>query len=215
MSNQRAKSIETEVKFSVPNKKIFDVLKSLTLLNGFKFESIGTKINADRYLDTPDRRLLQAGYACRVRNQKDKLVLTLKSLTPARGGLHKRQEIESEVLGESPNLWPPSEAKSLVEEITTGEPLELLFEIYQVRHKYLVIHNGNPVIEFSLDEVSQGDQKQVDYLELEAELINNGSEAELAELTRLLQAECQLQPQMGSKFERMYTATFGKDDSVQ
>ena len=70
------------------------------------------------------------------------------------------------------------------------------------------------MIEFSLDEVSQGDQKQVDYLELEAELINNGSEAELAELTRLLQAEWQLQSESVSKFERMYTATFGGDNNV-
>ena len=143
MSNQRAKSIETEVKFSVPNKKIFDVLKSLTLLNGFKFESIGTKINADRYLDTPDRRLLQAGYACRVRNQKDKLVSNPQiAHSGPRRAIHKRQEIESEVLGESPE--PVASKRSKIFEWKKSQrakPLELLFEIYQVRHKYLVIHN--------------------------------------------------------------------------
>jgi triphosphatase len=209
-SGKQSGIIETEVKFSVPDKETFDALKSLEQLNGFKLESVGTKTNLDRYLDTAGRRLLQAGYACRVRNQKDKFVLTLKSLTPASDGVHQRQEIESEVPGQTPALWPQSEAKFLLEKITQGEPLELLFPIYQVRHKYLVFYNEQPIIEFSLDEVFQDKQQQAGYLELEAELINNGRQAELAEFARLLQAEWPLQPESVSKFERMYAITFGQ-----
>ena len=51
----------------------------------------------DRYLDTDDKRLYRAGFACRIRNVKERQILTLKSLVPAEGQIHRRQEIELEV----------------------------------------------------------------------------------------------------------------------
>lgn len=63
------------------------------------------------------------------------------------------------------------------------------------------------MIEFSLDKVSLRDPAVVDYFELEAELIEPGSEADLAQFMAALQANWPLPAQIQSKFEAAWAAT--------
>lgn len=205
-----AAKTETELKYRISKRRTFNALRELTHVNGFTLESIGSKTIIDQYLDTASRRVLQAGYACRLRHQKNTHILTLKSLAPASGALHRRKEIECTVPGKASASWPDSPAKTLLQQITGDEPLELLFDLKQTRQKYLVKANGQPIIELSLDEVWHGETAQADYLGLEAELINNGSEADLARFANQLEAQFPLQPESVSKFERMYAARFGR-----
>ena len=95
-------TIETEAKFIIPNSSVFVALKEICQLNTFQLEPIGTRQMVDRYLDTAGRHVYRAGYACRIRTSREKRVMTLKSLTPAEGTLHRRQEIEQAIETDQP-----------------------------------------------------------------------------------------------------------------
>ena len=194
--------IETEVKFIVPNRDTFNLLKRSKQFGDFQLQFIGTKVHIDRYLDTVDQRLLQAGYACRIRSVKSQQIFTVKSLTPPQGNLYRRQEFEVEVNSDQPQSWPKSAATALVLDIIGDGALQTLFTLYQTRHKYEVVAQGDALIEFSLDEVLFNNRDEVDYFELEAELLPPGTEEDLTHFINALQSSWQLTPQHQSKFER-------------
>lgn len=197
-----SKKVETEAKFIVPDRATFTALKQTAKLGEFQLQPVGTKTVTDRYLDTADRRLFAAGFACRIRLANQKQTLTLKSLTPAEGNIHRRQEISAEVSSERPQAWGQSEAKETVLEIIGEKALQNLFTIHQTRHQFHVLLANEPVIEFSLDEVALNPTGHVDYFELEAELLKAGTEAHLQQFTHALQARWNLPPAGQSKFER-------------
>jgi CHAD domain-containing protein len=194
--------VETEAKFVIPDASVLEGLKEITQLDGFQLEPIGTDQMVDRYLDTAGRHIYRAGYACRIRMSGDKQLLTLKSLTPAEGTLHRRQEIEQEVETDQPDAWSDGEAKALVLEIIGPAPLETLFTVHQVRHQYYARREEQLILEFSLDEVSFDDPETIDYYGLEAELKGSGTEADLVQFIESLQEKWLLQPDSLSKFER-------------
>jgi inorganic triphosphatase YgiF len=200
-------NIETEAKFAIPDKDTFVALQNTRQLGNFQLKPVEEKNVIDRYLDVADRRLFKAGYACRIRAAKQKQTLTLKSLTPAEGNIHRRQEIEMEVESDQPEEWPEGQAKDLVYSIIGQKTLETLFILHQIRQKYNVYHHGLPVIELSLDEVFLGDAGTVDYFELEAELIETGNEDDLTRFVEALRASWPLQPESKSKFERALAKT--------
>lgn len=199
---------ETEVKLAVPDAATFAALQNINQLGRFQIKASGSKTIVDRYLDTAGRRLFQAGYACRLRLTKQQQILAIKSLTPPQKNAHRRLEIEQPVDSDQPQQWPQGQAKNLVLKIINRHPLQTLFTLYQTRHKYQIISNGQPVIELSLDEVSLDNPATVDYFELEAELLGNGLEADLFEFVDALQSCWPLQPETQSKFERAYYRQF-------
>lgn len=168
---------------------------------------MGVKAAVDSYLDTEDKRLYQAGWACRLRNVEGKQLITLKSTTPVQDQLHRRREVETELetspaQAEGLPSWPDSPVKKLVVEIAGSAPLQTLFTLYQTRHQFHVLKHRTPLIELSLDEVSLNDPKRISYRELEAELLEAGVEANLVLLVKELQAQWPLQVETRSKFER-------------
>jgi len=193
---------ETEAKFLIPDAAVFTRLQQRTELGAFVLTPVGTKNITDRYLDTATRQILENGYACRIRRSQGRQLLTLKALTPASGHLHRRQEIEIEVKGDDPQAWDDSEARQLLLGMIGSAALQTLFVIHQQRHQFLALLNEQPVIEFSLDEVSLGDEGTVDYFELEAELVEAGTETDLTTFVEALQVNWPIQPEQSSKFER-------------
>jgi CHAD domain-containing protein/uncharacterized protein YjbK len=186
-------------------------------LGRFKFEPAGSQTVVDRYLDTADRRLFRAGFACRLRSADIKQVLTLKSLTPASGNIHRRQQVEETVdleqpLGDQPEDWPKSEVKNLVLAQVQQNLLQTLFTIYQTRHILRVYLGQKPVIEFSLDAVSLQDPDTPEFLELEAELLEEGTEADLALFLNTLHSYWPLPPETQSKFELAWIQTKQSQD---
>ncbi len=198
-------NIETEAKFIIPDQSTFESLRQLTHLDDFKITNIGTKAIVDRYLDTADHQLLQAEYACRIRESAGQPILTLKSMIAAEEAVHRRKEIEMPVESIRPESWPDGEARSLVQRIIGQASLQTLFTLYQTRHKYHVLRHNNAILELSLDQVSYHQPDDVDYLGLEAELINNGSDEDLARFTCVLQQKWSLIPDSKSKFEHAWT----------
>jgi inorganic triphosphatase YgiF len=208
-------NIETEAKFIIPDLATFEVLQELTRLGDFEITPLGPKKIADRYLDTADRRLYQAGLACRIRKVQDQQLLTLKTLTPASGGVHRRQEIELVVDSDQPGAWADGEARDLVLGIIGENSLNTLFTLYQTRHKYHVHFQEQRVIELSLDKVSLDRVAAVDYLGLEAEIIETGTEADLTHFVETLQQHCPLKVDTRSKFERALATRSAQNSSSQ
>lgn len=196
-------SIEIETKFIIPNQGMLTELQMLRLLAEFAIQPISQKANCDHYLDTADKAIMQAGYACRIRHVGEAKQLTLKSLTPAEGQVHRREEFEIEIASENRADWPDSEAKSLLLGIIGQAELVELFSLRQHRSKFHVTsQDGVPLLELSLDEVFITQSAEPDYLELEAELLEAGTEQDLARFVEALLEDYALQPEARSKFER-------------
>lgn len=202
-------NIETEAKFIIPDQATFDAMLKLTQVGQFELTPAGVKSVSDHYLDTADKRLFQAGLACRLRNIKNRHIITLKSLTPATGALHQRDEIETGVKAnqaepDQPQAWEAGQAQSLVIEIIGQRPLQTLFSLHQTRHQFQVCRQGQTIIELSLDEVALHHPGVIDFRELEAELLEAGNEDLLAAFIAALLAQWPLEPQLYSKFERAW-----------
>jgi inorganic triphosphatase YgiF len=199
-------NIEIEAKFIIPNAKTFETLTRLTQLDEFEIKDIGVKTIVDRYLDTPARQLMQAGYACRIRESGGRQILTIKSLVAAAGDVHRRQEIEMDVPDDQPHTWAEGEARQLVLNVIGETLLATLFTLYQTRHKFHVFAAKRRILELSLDKVSFRRPATIDYTGLEAELIDDGTDADLARFSQALQNKWLLPADAKSKFERALAA---------
>jgi inorganic triphosphatase YgiF len=194
--------IETEAKFIIAEGSTFAALQRLTKLGEFRLEPRGTRLIIDRYLDTPQMHLYRSGYACRIRTKDDQRIVTLKSLTPAEGNVHRRHEIEQIVQSDEPENWGDGESTRIIKDLAGDTALAPLFVIHQTRHIRYANLQDKTVIECSLDEVSLNETTRVDYYNLEAELLEAGQEADLSQFIETLQTKWLLRPEGLSKFER-------------
>jgi inorganic triphosphatase YgiF len=203
--------MEVEAKFSVPDRETLDQLWQLKDLAGYRLMRCGVKLVHDRYLDTEDRAIFRAGYACRLRhkgNAKATYLATLKGLggADAASGIHQREEHEVQVGEIDPLTWPDSPARELALRLTGGQQLRELFSLSQERHIGVLCdetqENVRQVIELSLDVVTVGGDATRSYLELELELLEQGNELDLHAIAVGLRAGWSLQPELRSKFER-------------
>ncbi|MDX1521548.1 MAG: CYTH domain-containing protein [Anaerolineae bacterium] len=217
MSKQTANSvkIETEVKFIIPDYDTFVILRSRRKLKPFRFKPIGSKKVTDHYLDTAQRNILQAGFACRFRAVGKQKTISLKALTPPEGKIHRRQEIELEVDNEQPPTWPDCDFKDQLTALTANAPLQPLLALYQTRYKYHITLKDKPLMELSLDEVSPTETGVSRYFELEAELLDTGTDQDLERFIEVLTNKWNLPPAGKSKFERAFIDRFGSVDSYQ
>ncbi len=200
--------MEIEAKFSIPDERTFQRLLETSSLAGFQVDEATTTEMTDHYLDTEKRAIQTAGYACRMRHVDGHYVATLKGLGGTAGAIHRRAEYEVEMADFlPPQDWPAGTVRDLALQICDGEPLVLLFDIEQTRHKRC-LHQGNrPVAEVSLDQVrlSRRGTVAASFSELEAELLPAGTEHDLERLSGELQERWGLAPEARSKFDQALT----------
>lgn len=200
--------MEVEAKFSIPNRVMFDRLCQLDEWAGYRLHPAGVKRVHDRYLDTDARAIMRAGYACRVRRKGQDCIATLKGLggAEAASGVHHRAEYEVSVEHDDPSTWPESHARDLALQLSGGRRLHELFALNQERHLRLLYadepQGPRRVAELSLDVVTPDQGGRQLYYELELELLDQGSEADLQVLTHDLKEIWGLRPEPRSKFER-------------
>ena len=198
--------MEVEAKYRIPNQDTYERLLAMRALGGFVAGSIQLRQVADRYLDTAERAFLRGGFACRLRQSASRPVITLKSLTPAQDALHQRLELEVTLESGSAEqiaAWPAGAAQALAAELSHGQPLGLLLQLWQERRqRILYADDGRAVIELSLDSVRLDGQPQAVFYELEAELLPAGRLDELRAVDEVLRQEWELPAEPRSKFER-------------
>ncbi len=207
---------ELELKFDVTDRAALQPLLDAPEIAGLGGGEWRETLVEDRYVDTRGRLVGRRGYAARLRARGHQTILGLKSLTPARGPLHRREELEAIAAeGLDPATWPPSEARSLLLEATTGEPLEELFVVRQ-RRRVRVIRGAGGAVELSADEVEvlRDGQPLASFPVLEAEL-RDGDEAILGRLSRVIRRTGAVRPSPLSKFEMAAGLVAAADAATQ
>ncbi len=200
--------MEIEAKFAIQNTQAYEDMQALDSIERFSISAGRVYDIHDTYFDTPDRKILQAGYACRQREQDGSHIITLKALHGVSGAVHRREEWETSLpataaLAASPCQWPDSAARQQVLALTECAPLTPLFSLKQRRWVRHILQAQRLVAELSLDTVTfshtGSDQP---FMELEIELKGEGAEADLAAIVRCLADVPGLAPEPLSKFER-------------
>jgi triphosphatase len=206
---RRENVLEVEAKFRIPDEEVFRRLLDATALAGFRFDELSVVRCHDRYQDTVGRAIWAAGYAYRMRRQGERYTATLKGLGCASGGIHRRLEYETSLPAPCPpRMWPPGPVRDLALRLCDDELLVPLFEVDQIRHVRPVMEHERTVAEYSLERVSVRRDKDLiaAYLELEVELLPQGSEEDLERLAGSVKDVWGLEPEDQSKFERAWVA---------
>jgi inorganic triphosphatase YgiF len=199
--------METEARFLVESDAELAALAGLGSLGGFTLSPAGVLEVTDSYVDTPDRRLFAAGYACRIRESAAGRVAGLKSLAAmepraADGALHVRAEHETPigpgVDARRPALWPAGDAREIALRIAGDTGLVPLRTVRQTRWKSIVSMGGRALFEMSADRVELPSVHRG----LEVELLPGATEKDLALFTSLLRESFPLAPDGLSKLER-------------
>lgn len=199
-------TMEIEAKFSVTDDALAEQLRTLERLDSWTLTRGVTMRVHDVYLDTPDRRLLAAGYACRQRRigRQRAHLITLKRIASTSHAIHERDELEITIEDDAPPTeWQPSPARDVVLQIIGDAPLEKLFALRQTRVKRNVMQGDTLIAEWSVDVVSvRAGKHRLNFAELEIERVAAGTLEDVTRLAARVQAEWHLTPVTQSKFER-------------
>lgn len=202
-------SIESELKYRAETDAALDALASPSELGPASLGPAHAVEETDRYLDTEDRRLARAHWACRLRAREGRIILSLKgpSRHVAGAAMHQRPELEGPSDGDlDPASWPPSAARDLLLELTAGGELRERLSLAQRRVERDVEVGGARVGLLSLDRsrVLHGGSEvgilRVVELELSPDALLRGFDP--ASLERSLAAIPGLTPDPASKLGR-------------
>jgi inorganic triphosphatase YgiF len=147
-------SLESELKYRAETDAALDALASPPDLGPASLGPAHTVDETDRYLDTEDRRLARARWACRIRTREGRILVSLKgpSQHAAGAALHQRPELEGPSDGSlDPASWPGSPARDLLLELTAGGQLRERVSLAQRRIEREVAVDGARVGLLSLD----------------------------------------------------------------
>lgn len=156
------------------------------------------------YYDTADGRLSAARYGLRVRRVGAQALITLKGPADVgHDGVHRRAEFEFPGANPDPRTWPDGVARDLALALTSGAPLLPRAVIRTERRVLHIMRDGALVAELCLDRgVMQSGVRERPFTEVEIELVEAGTAADLSALAHELAALVALTPEPRSKLER-------------
>jgi inorganic triphosphatase YgiF len=194
--------MEIESKYKA-SKLQFDKLLMVKSLGQYDLVNSEEHFITDRYIDTAEHSILKNGYACRIREQNGRWILTVKGLGVVKGAIHHREEYETEIdPHKPPGEWSPSPARDMVLSFSKPNPLIELFVIRQHRSNRIIKQGERCVGILSLDKVDMeipGHDEKI--YEVEVELTRDGSLSDLEILDGIFRSEG-LKPEPRSKFKR-------------
>jgi inorganic triphosphatase YgiF len=196
-------STETELKLHIA-PKYADKLAKHPLLQSATHQKAPQRLYST-YFDSKEHALLQQGVGLRVRRIGDRRVQTLKTAGSGSGGLHQRQEWETDIAGETPDYsqFPEGALPEWCANKNNLEQIEALFVTDFMRTTWLIAIDGSE-IEVALD---QGDVKTPTasrpLSEVELEL-KSGSAEKLFSVALTLQEALPLLVENQSKAARGY-----------
>lgn len=201
--------VEVELKYLASGPAVLERLATVPHLGPAALGAPRTVTETDSYLDTPDRRLSTARWACRLRAREGTVRISLKGPPEPGGGgaLHRRPELEGPAgAGRDPTAWPPSEARDLLDALRGGQPLVERLRLRQTRTERAVTVEYELVGTLTLDvvDVAAGDRDGGTLHVVELELAADGAhgEARLDELRAALEATDGLVADDATKLER-------------
>ncbi|MDJ0699957.1 MAG: CHAD domain-containing protein [Woeseiaceae bacterium] len=207
-----ARTAEIEAKFLIRETDQFaDVLASLARL-GYEINEGPTETHTDRYFDTPDWRILRAGWAYRCRECNGRKKLMLKSLGSRDGAVFSREEVEQALPNEKAKKkgrLPSGPVQERVSQFASGKRRHELFRVRSERTVYDIGVPGGLGSRLELDfdrthikakrKANKKAPGQFRFMEIEFETDDVKTASTLAEILRDRHG---LIPSQFSKFER-------------
>jgi CHAD domain-containing protein len=209
--------VEVEVKFRVSDAVLLERLAAAPRLVGYDLEAPALRRDVDAFLDTADGRLLAAGFYLRRRENAEGVRMALKQIAAAEAdGVLRREEHELRVAADVPVAdWPRGPLKTRVRGLVGDEDLTSILVLEQERRTRRVGLEGRAVAELSLDAVVvRTGRRARRWYEAEVELLADGTEGDLAELSAALRDVWGLVPELRSKFERARELTGQADGAA-
>lgn len=197
-------SVETELKLSLAPEHV-DQLVQHPLLKSATLNKAPQHLY-NIYFDTPEHTLLQQGFGLRVRRIGDKRVQTLKTAGSGLGGLHQRQEWETEVADDVPdyNRFPNNALPSWCADEENRSKIKPLFATDFLRTTWDLALEDGSLIEVALDQgVIKTSTTYFPLSEIELEL-KAGSPIKLYKVALVLQKQLPLLIQNKSKAAHGY-----------
>jgi CHAD domain-containing protein len=196
--------MEIEAKFAVRDRRTFSRLHDLKRVGAYKLGDPIPIRTRDTYLDTEDRRLFAAGYACRLRSGSGHTEVTVKSLGKTRGGvLYREEHTLPGGKGSDPKRWPEGQARDIVLDAAKRMPLKTLLELSQDRDLVPLLIGKRKVAELSLDKVNLVSKSaRMSFFEVEIEKAPRGTPEDVERIARDLADDFDLVPESTSKLER-------------
>jgi triphosphatase len=205
-----AGQLEIEWQFDVDRlDRVESWLKETTEHPSFTLVREGVKNLVDTYYDTPDWRILRAGYALRVRQVGAHAEATLKALVPTGKGARQRQEISESLSRPGSNKMTPLARLLLatgavggrVRAVSGAQPLRVLFSLRTMRMVYALHRDEARAAEVVLDETvipTATDRREL--LRVEVEL--DSAPVEVVEpFVKAMRKACALHPTTLTKYE--------------
>ena len=156
------------------------------------------------YFDTLDRRLTARHYSLRVRDVGRRRIGAVKRSLHTYAGIHTRQEWEVELdASDDPYAWPASVARDRAIAALGGAAVVPLLTVHTQRQYMYAIRASVVVAELSLDEgtITAGD-RTINFREIEVELLEGQSHADLGTLLGHLRSRYPLVPESRGKKTR-------------
>lgn len=196
--------MEIEAKYTVSSADL-ETLATVSQLGVYTLAPApAPELQENTYYDTADGRLAAARYGLRVRRTGERSLITLKGPADVgHDGVHRRAEFEFPGASPDPRTWPDGVARDLALALTGGAPLLPRVLIRTERRVLHIMRDGALVAELCLDRgVMQSGARERPFTEVEIELREAGTAADLSALARELAALVALTPEPRSKLER-------------
>jgi CHAD domain-containing protein/uncharacterized protein YjbK len=206
--NGEMKSIEIELKLTLPGPEVEEAMVGYMRQNGYEVEELDPVRNVDIYLDTFDWSLLRKKLALRYRVANGAAMYTMKSVGSIEEGIAKRMEMEVKLDGpvEIPGSVPVKKVRKLVDEMIFPRKLLEQIRILTDRRRYRLLTPEGAEIELAFDTSSfwllgfQKTRSARKLYELEAEILKGPAKA-LEILAAFLANKFGYPPSSSSKYE--------------
>lgn len=201
--------MEVEARFAIPDQVTYERLRSLDHLDRFSLQQCETVQIEDVYLDTEDRRIARAGYACCLRRRDGAYQVLIRKRETPEPPLHRYARLQTALSGNLPlNLWPAGPVRDEVEALVEGSALREVLALQRTQERRCVCRDQRVVAELKQDIVWQrvaGEQQE--FLDLVIRLNEEGTEEELSALVAGIRRMFDLRPQPVSRYQRGVSIT--------
>ncbi len=197
-------AIESEIKYTVPDKALFDTIKSFSEIACYTSVDRGTAQHTDTYFDTSGFRLYHEKIVLRLRITVSGSILTFKAQGPPGEGFLRRIEIETPAditaediaQGRIPDIPPFEALYDRIGIVNLSQSLRVIND----RHTILLQRGEEAHYELVLDDVTFCGQKGTrKILELEVESLI-GADDDLRRIGKWLEERFDLKPAGPSKY---------------